>query len=128
MKIGLVTGAFDLMHAGHVHLFKQAKRNCDVLMVGLHVDPSIERPDKHRPIETLIERQIKIGGCDYVDGIFVYEKESDIPVMINFLHIDIRFLGSDYLANKKPITAEKLVPIEYIKSLDIHTSDIRRKL
>lgn len=126
MRIGFVCGAFDLLHAGHIHLFKQAKQKCDYLVVGLHIDPSIERHDKNMPVESILERQIKINACKYVDQIIVYEAESDLSVLFNYYKIDVRFLGSDYKNTHKDITAGQAVPIEYIDSIDTHTSTIRK--
>lgn len=129
MKIGFIAGAFDFLHAGHVHLLKQCKQNCDTLIVGLHIDPSVENSLKNRPVESVLERQIKLNGCRYVDGVVVYEKESDLSMIFNYFKIDVRFLGSDYKnrlgIGAKPITNEDAVPIQYIDSLPIHSSDIR---
>ncbi len=130
MKVGFVAGAFDLLHAGHVHLLKQCKKQCDYLIVGLHVDPSVERESKNKPIESLLERQIKLSGCKYVDNFVVYEREEDLSLIFKYFKIDVRFLGTDYKVielDKKPITDENAVPIEYIESIDIHSSTLRER-
>lgn len=127
MKVGIVVGAFDLLHAGHVHLLKQCSKRCDKLIIGLHVDPSIERKDKNKPIETILERQIKLWGCRYVDQVVVYQKENELTLLPQIFDIDIRFLGSDYKDGKKPIT-DMGIPIIYIDSLDIHTSSLRERV
>lgn len=126
MKVGFVCGAFDLLHAGHVHLLKECKKYCDYLIVGLQVDPSVDRKEKNKPIQSVIEREIQLGGCRYVDNVFVYERDWDLYLMIINLDIDIRFLGSDYVGSKE-IVYEDLVPIKYIQSIPIHTSDIRKR-
>ena|SRR3990167_1699724 len=128
MKIGFVAGAFDLLHAGHIHLFKEAKKYCDQLVVGLHIDPSIERKYKNKPIESLLERGIKLRSCIYVDQIVPYETEADLEQIFNHWNINIRFIGSDYIDGDKPITDPDSVEIHYIKSLSIHTSDIRERI
>lgn len=132
MKTGIVFGAFDLLHAGHLHLLSEARKRCDYLIVGLHADPSIERPRKNRPIESLLERQMRLRACKFVDHIFVYETEKDINLYLQARRPDVRFLGSDYTRidpNDPPIiTEENLVPIEYIDSLPIHTSDLRERI
>ena len=128
MKIGVVTGTFDLLHAGHIYFLRECKKQCDILFVALHIDPSIERKDKNKPVESLLERQIRLGGCKYVDKWIVYEKESDLPILFHYLKPDVRFLGSDYKDGTKPITAFDAVPIEYIDSLPIHTTDLRERL
>ena len=127
MKVGIVTGSFDLLHIGHVNLFKKAKEKCDYLIVGLHVDPSIERKDKNKPIESVLERQIKLNACRYVDFTVVYEIETDLSIIFKYFRIDVRFLGSDS-QDGRVITDEDAVPIEYIDSLPIHSSDIRERI
>lgn len=128
MKIGIVFGAFDLLHAGHIHLLKKARERCDQLIVGIHVDPSIERPEKNKPIESLFERTIKLKGCIYVDQIFGYEREEEIAIALKYFDVGVRFLGSDYEDGSKEITDRDAVLIEYIDSLPIHTSDIRKRI
>lgn len=128
MTVGFVAGAFDLLHAGHIHLLKRCKKKCDFLIVGLHADPSIERPEKNVPVETLLERQIKLNACKYVDLTVVYETEDDLRLMFQYFTIDVRFLGTDYLTGDKEITGPDDVKIVYIESLPIHTSDIRKRI
>lgn len=132
MKTGIVFGAFDLLHAGHIHLLKQAKKKCDYLIVGLHVDPSVERNEKNRPIESVFERTIRLKTNQYVDEIVVYETEQDLVNILRYFEPDVRFLGMDYAKvnfnNPPEITAENLVPIEYIDSLPIHTSNLRERI
>jgi len=128
MKIGFVAGAFDLLHAGHIHLLKQCKQQCDYLIVGLHADPSVERKDKNKPIESLLERKIKLNACRYVDLIVIYETEADLSILFKYFNLDVRFLGSDYIVDGKNITDEDAVPIEYIDSLPIHTAELRERI
>ena len=128
MRVGFVCGAFDLLHAGHVHLLRQCKQRCDKLIVGLHVDPSVERKDKNKPVETIFERQIKLMGCNWVDNVIVYEKEEDIPLILNYFNFDVRFLGTDYAKTNKSITEESLVPIVYIDSMPVTSSSIRQRI
>ena len=128
MRTGIVTGAFDLLHAGHIHFLKECKKKCDYLIVGLHIDPSIERPEKNKPIESVVERQLKLYACKYVDSLIVYEEESDLPILFKYFKPDVRFLGTDYKNGDKPITDVNAVEIEYIESLPIHSSDIRERL
>lgn len=125
---GFIAGSFDLLHAGHIHLLKQAKLMCDYLIVGLHIDPSIEREDKNKPIESVLERYIKLQACNWVNDIIPYETEKDLSYLLKFYKIDIRFLGSDYIGVNKSITDEEAIPIRYIDSIDIHTSDIRERI
>lgn len=126
MKVGIVVGAFDLLHAGHIHLLKQCKKRCDKLIVGIQANPSMERTYKNNPIETVLERQIKLNACRYVDFTVVYESEADLKVIFKYFKIDVRFLGSDY--EGREITEPDALPIEIIDSLPIHSSDIRKRL
>ena len=127
MKTGIVTGSFDLLHIGHVNLLRKAKQRCDKLIVGLHVNPSIERSEKNKPIESVLEREIKLNACRYVDLTIVYETEADLSIIFKYLEIDIRFLGTDSQDGRE-ITDENAIPIEYIESLPIHTSELRERI
>lgn len=98
MIIGITFGAFDLLHAGHVALIEEAKRKCDHLIVGLHVDPTVERPDtKNKPIQSVYERWKQLNAMRAVDEIIPYETEQDIINMCATLAINKRFIGSDYV-------------------------------
>lgn len=127
LKVGFVCGAFDILHAGHIHLLKECRKYCDKLVVGLNVDPSIENKEKSKPVETLLERQIRLWGCRYVDQVVVYQKESELALMKDVFDIDVRFLGSDYAGGDKKIT-DMGIPIEYINSVDIHTTGLRERI
>ncbi len=127
MIIGIVTGSWDLLHAGHVNLFKKARRKCDYLIAGLHVDPSVERPYKNKPIESVLERTIKLENCKWVDKVYVYEIEADLSILFKYVNADIRFLGSDS-KDGRVITSERDILIEYIDSLPIHSSDLRKRM
>ena len=113
-KRGFICGAFDLLHSGHILALKEAKGYCDYLVVGLHIDPSIERKGKTKPIQSILERYIQLKGCKYVDNVIVYETEKDIEIILHNFHIDIRFLGTDYTTEDKEITGGDIVPIHYI--------------
>ena len=96
-KIGFTCSCFDLFHAGHVAMLEEAKQHCDHLIVGLQVDPSKDRDDKNKPVQSLIERQIQLRGCKFVDEIIVYKTEKDLKTILKTLPINIRFLGSEYV-------------------------------
>ena len=96
MKIGITFSAFDLLHAGHVSMLAEAKQNCDYLIVGLHIDPSLEREDKSKPIQSLVERQIQLKGCKYVDEIICYETERDLLNILATNDWDVRIIGEEY--------------------------------
>ena len=96
MKTGITFSAFDLLHAGHVKMLEQAKENCDYLMVGLQLDPSLNRPSKNKPTQSVVERYIQLKGCKYVDEIIPYVFEDDIIDILTSFNIDIRIIGIEY--------------------------------
>ena len=129
MKIGFVASAFDLLHAGHLMMLKDARSLCDLLVVGLHTDPTIDRPDtKEKPVESVLERFIRLEACKYVDRIIPYETEEDLYNLLCVLRPDIRFLGSDYVG--KDYTGKGLTPeIRFInRSHNFSSSKLRAKL
>jgi glycerol-3-phosphate cytidylyltransferase len=98
MRTGFTCSTFDLLHAGHIIMLEEAKRNCDYLIVGLQVDPTLDRPDtKNRPVQSIVERQIQLEGCQYIDYIIVYQSEQDLMDILTICNIDVRFLGEDYI-------------------------------
>ena len=94
--VGFTAGSFDLCHAGHLLMFKEISKQCDYLIVGLQSDPSIDRPSKHKPVETIEERIIRLQACRYVDKIIVYDTEADLYKILQKEPIDVRFLGADW--------------------------------
>jgi glycerol-3-phosphate cytidylyltransferase len=96
-KIGITFSTFDLMHAGHVAMLSEAKNHCDYLICGLQTDPTIDRPDtKNKPIQSIVERQIQLAACRYVDEVVVYQTENDLVDLLLILPIDVRILGVEY--------------------------------
>jgi glycerol-3-phosphate cytidylyltransferase len=96
MKKGFTCGAMDLLHPGHLLMLKECREQCDYLIVGLQTDPTIDRPGKNKPIETLAERRIRLEGCKYVDEIRVYETEEDLYKLLQELKPAVRFVGADW--------------------------------
>lgn len=94
--IGLVASTFDLLHAGHVMMLREAKGQCDHLIAALQTDPTIDRQDKNKPIQTLVERYIQLSAIKYVDEIVCYTHESDLEDIIDLYPIDVRILGEEY--------------------------------
>lgn len=97
MKYGITFSAFDLLHAGHVKMLEEAKATCDYLIVGLQTDPTIDRPEKNKPTQTVVERYIQLKGCKFVDEIVPYATERDLEDILQSFQIDIRFVGEEYL-------------------------------
>ena len=96
MKKGITFGAFDLFHAGHVLMLQEARTVCDYLIVCIQTDPSIDRESKNSPIQSLIEREIQITACKYVDEIMVYTTEADLIEILDSVDWDVRVLGDEY--------------------------------
>jgi glycerol-3-phosphate cytidylyltransferase len=110
--IGVTAGAMNLLHAGHILMLKECKEQCDKLIVALQTDPSIDRPEKHKPVESVEERRIKLEGCRFVDLVMVYDTEEDLYNLLKTLKPDVRFLGEDHKG--KSFTGDDLdIPIVY---------------
>jgi len=96
-KIGITFSTFDMLHAGHVAMLSEAKNHCDYLICGLQTDPTIDRPDtKNHPIQSIVERQIQLSACRYVDEVVVYQTEQDLVDLLLILPLDVRILGVEY--------------------------------
>ncbi len=109
-KIGFTCSTFDLFHSGHVLMLKEAKELCDYLIVGLQVDPSVDRPEKNKPIQTMFERFTQLSACKYVDEIVPYSTEADLLNLLQSVNIHIRILGEEY--RDKDFTGKDL-PMEF---------------
>ena len=96
MKVGITFSTFDLLHAGHIEMLREAKEQCDYLICGLQVDPSLDRPEKNKPIQTLVERWVQLQAVKYVDEIIPYDTEQSLRDLLMSTPIDIRFVGDDY--------------------------------
>jgi len=96
-KIGITFSTFDMLHAGHIAMLSEAKNHCDYLIAGLQTDPTIDRPDtKNSPIQSVVERQIQLAACRYVDEVVVYQTERDLIDLLLILPVDVRILGVEY--------------------------------
>jgi glycerol-3-phosphate cytidylyltransferase len=96
-RIGITFSAWDMFHAGHVAMLSEAKNHCDYLIAGLQTDPTIDRPDtKNKPIQSIVERQIQLAACRYVDEVVVYQTEQDLIDLLLILPLDVRVLGVEY--------------------------------
>jgi len=113
MKKGVIAGNFDVMHPGYIAMFKECKANCDEFIILLHSDPSIERPEKIKPILSIQERDELLMSIKYIDNVFVYDTEADLINLLMLLSPDIRFLGDDYKGKK--YTGDHLgIPVYYL--------------
>lgn len=128
-KIGATFSCWDLFHSGHNIFLEDCKKNCDILIVGLQTDPTIDRPEKNKPIQTLEEREIQLRSCRYVDYYFIYDTEKSLYQSLLDLSPNVRFLGDDYI--DKNFTGKDLnIPIIYHqRSLHSYSStSLRQKI
>jgi glycerol-3-phosphate cytidylyltransferase len=96
-KVGITFSTFDMLHAGHIAMLSEAKNHCDYLIAGLQTDPTIDRADtKNKPIQSIVERQIQLAACRYVDEVVVYATEQDLRDLLLILPVDVRILGVEY--------------------------------
>ena len=96
MKKGITFGAFDLFHAGHVLMLKEAKSVCEHLIVCVQTDPSVDRATKNTPVQSIVERQIQVSACKYVDEVIIYDTEADVLEILETMDWDIRIIGDEY--------------------------------
>jgi glycerol-3-phosphate cytidylyltransferase len=97
MRVGITFSAFDLLHAGHIGMLREARANCDYLIVGLQTDPTIDRPtEKNKPVQTLVERYAQLNALKFVDEIVPYQTEEDLIDILELFQVDVRFLGEEY--------------------------------
>jgi glycerol-3-phosphate cytidylyltransferase len=96
-RVGITFSTFDMLHAGHIAMLSEAKNHCDYLICGLQTDPTIDRPEtKNHPIQSVVERQIQLAACRYVDEVVVYQTEQDLVDLLLILPVDVRVLGVEY--------------------------------
>ena len=106
MKVGFTCSAFDMLHTGHIQMLRDAREQCDYLICGLQTDPSADRPEKNRPIQTVVERYTQLKAVQYVDEIIPYATEEDLKDILSMYHIDVRILGDEY--REKDFTGKEI--------------------
>ena len=127
MTVGITASSFDLLHAGHILMLREAKSVCDYLICALQTDPTIDRPEKNKPIQTFMERYIQLSAVRYVDEIIPYETEEEWLALLNHLPVDIRIIGEDY--HNKDFTGKDAVPLHYNKRRhEFSTSTLRSRV
>jgi len=106
LKVGFTCSAFDMLHSGHIQMLRDAREQCDYLICGLQTDPSADRPEKNRPIQTVVERYTQLKAVQYVDEIIPYATEEDLKDILSMYHIDVRILGDEY--REKDFTGKEI--------------------
>lgn len=132
MRVGFTCSAFDLLHAGHVQMLREAKGQCDYLICGLQTDPSIDRKGKNKPIQTVVERYTQLKALSYVDEIIPYNTEEDLKDLLTLYTIDVRILGVEYKTQEftgKDICQKRGIDL-YFNKRDhrFSTSDLRKRV
>tara|TARA_B100000902_G_scaffold8712_1_gene10985 strand:+ start:2902 stop:3312 length:411 start_codon:yes stop_codon:yes gene_type:complete len=129
---GFTASSFDLFHSGHVAMLKEARANCDYMIVGLQTDPTLDRPEKNKPIQSVFERYVQLEGCKYIDEIIPYESEKDLTDIFLTYGIDIRFIGEEYRQKDftaKQICVDKGIEIYYNKRQhSFSTTNLRKRI
>jgi|TARA_B110000858_G_scaffold188997_1_gene235218 glycerol-3-phosphate cytidylyltransferase len=133
MKVGITFSAFDLLHAGHIGMLREAAENCDYLIVGLQTDPTIDRPDtKNKPVQTLVERYAQLNALKFIDEIVPYQTEQDLLDILELFQIDVRFLGEEYKEGEfsgKDICRKRGIQLHFNKrDHRFSTSDLRKRV
>jgi len=133
MKVGITFSSFDLLHAGHIGMLREARSNCDYLIVGLQTDPTIDRPtEKNKPVQTLVERYAQLNALKFVDEIVPYQTEQDLVDILELFQIDVRFLGEEYREKEfsgKDICRKRGIDLHFNKrDHRFSTSDLRRRV
>jgi glycerol-3-phosphate cytidylyltransferase len=130
--IGFTASTFDLLHAGHIAMLREAKEQCDHLVCGLQVDPSVDRSDKNAPVQTLVERWTQLQGVKYVDEIIPYQTETDLEDILKLFNFDIRIIGEEYKDGKftgRATCAARGIEIHFNKrDHRFSTSDLRERV
>tara|TARA_Y100000389_G_scaffold182295_1_gene198785 strand:+ start:767 stop:1174 length:408 start_codon:yes stop_codon:yes gene_type:complete len=132
MKVGFTCSTFDLLHAGHVQMLREAKEQCDYLICGLQVDPSVDRPEKNAPVQTVVERYTQLKAIKYVDEIIPYATEKDLEDILTMYNIHVRIIGEEYRDGKftgRAICAKRDIEL-YFNKRDhrFSTSDLRKRV
>jgi glycerol-3-phosphate cytidylyltransferase len=133
MRVGITFSAFDLLHAGHIGMLREAAENCDYLIVGLQTDPTIDRPDtKNKPVQTLVERYAQLNALKFIDEIVPYQTEQDLLDILELFQIDVRFLGEEYKEGEfsgKDICRKRGIQLHFNKrDHRFSTSDLRKRV
>lgn len=130
--VGITCSTFDLLHAGHIIMLEECKKHCDYLICALQVDPTTDRPEKNKPIQSLVERYIQLDAVSYVDKIIPYNNEEELLSIFESLDLDVRIIGEEYKDKKftgKEICQKRGIKLVYNKGdHDFSTSSLRERI
>jgi glycerol-3-phosphate cytidylyltransferase len=126
-RVGIVASCFDLFHAGHVLMLMEARAECDRLIVALQSDPTIDRPEKNKPIQGLYERYVQVDSCKFVDNVVAYDTEADLYNLLASFDWSVRFLGDDYVGRTDFTGYDLNIPIHYCSRKHNYSSSSLRE-
>lgn len=130
--VGITFSTFDLLHAGHILMLEEASSKVDYLVVGLQSDPTVDRPEKNKPIQSLYERYIQLQGCKYVDEIIPYTTEEEVKLILESRKFDVRIIGEDYRDKDftgKDICEQRGIQIYYnSRQHHLSSSELRKRI
>ena len=132
MKVGLTASTFDLLHAGHIEMLREAKSQCDYLICALQIDPSVDRPNKNKPAQTIVERYTQLQAVRFVDEIIPYLHEKDLEDILNMRTINVRILGEEYRDKEftgRDICKKRDIELHFNKrDQRFSSSDLRKRI
>ena len=128
-KRGIICGSFDLIHPGYVRMFKDAKNVCEELVVALQGDPTIDRPDKCRPVQSLEDRREVLESLLHIDHIETYNTEKELLELLQNVLYDVRILGTDYVGRDDYTGAKIGKPVYYHeRNHEYSTTSLKNKI
>ena len=132
MKVGITASTFDLLHAGHVEMLREARSECDYLICALQIDPSVDRAEKNKPIQTIVERYTQLEAVKYVDEIVPYLHETDLEDILQMRQINVRILGEEYREKEftgRDICKQRDIELSFNKrDHRFSSSDLRKRI
>jgi len=132
MTTGITAGTFDFCHAGHVLMLQECKKHCKRLIVALQTDPTIDRPEKNKPIQSTFERYLQLKACRYVDEVVPYDTEHDLENILASLDVDVRFLSEEYrgrIDTGESICRRRSIEIRFNKRFhDYSSTELRNRI
>jgi glycerol-3-phosphate cytidylyltransferase len=130
--IGITCSTFDLLHSGHIIMLEECKKYCDYLICALQVDPTIDRPEKNKPIQSLVERYIQLDAVSHVDKIIPYNTEEELITIFSSLDLNVRIIGEEYKNKEftgKEICQKRNISMVYNKrEHDFSSSNLRERI
>jgi glycerol-3-phosphate cytidylyltransferase len=106
---GIIAGNFDVIHPGYIEMFNEMKKHVNEIHVLLHINPSLNRPEKIKPILSVKDRKMTLMALKGITKVSSYNSEEELLKLITFIKPEIRFLGDDYI-NRTDYTGYGLPP------------------